>query len=144
MESTEGGSMNQQNMMRVGCSLFTKLFLVKEAQLFKQELNAHVNTVVNQYLSYSPPNPSDLGLTGFFISPILKNHQSYFPFEPNADLTIQFAEYQEWERKRMLEKALCQHVLWQLCNKEVADSHVQIATEILEDLAHWEGGAVGR
>ncbi len=134
-------AMNKQNMMRVRCSLFTKLFLVKEAQLFKQELNAHVNTVVKQYLSYPLPNASDLGLTRFFITPILKDQESDFPFEPNADLTIQFAEYREWERKRLIEKALHQHVLWQLCNKEVADSHVQIATEILEDLADWKKAA---
>lgn len=141
MLNKEPGRMNQQNMMRVACSLFTKLFLVKEAQIFKQELNAHVNTVVNQYLSYPQPNPSDLGLTSFFISPILKDYQSDFPFEPSADLIIKFSGYQEWERKRLLEKALCQHVLWQLCSKQVADSHVQIATEILEDLANWEEAA---
>ena len=133
--------MNQQNMMRVDCSLFTKLFLVKEAQLLKQELNVHVNTVINQYFSCCPLTTKELGLTGFFINPILQVQQSEFPFKPNPALAIKFSEYQEWERKRLLEKALCQHVLFQLCDKQVADSHVQIATEILEDLAHWEGGA---
>ena len=131
--------MNQQNMMRVGCSLFTKLFLVKEAQLLKQELNTHVNAVVSKYFSCYSITPNNLGLTGFFMNQILNEQQSDFPFEPNAELAVQFSEYQEWERKRLLQKALCRHVLWQVCNKQAANSHVQIATEILESRAHDDG-----
>ena len=134
MKSKQGGSMSQQNGMLVSCSLFTKLFLAKEAQLFKQDLNSHVNTVVNQYFSGRPLSAAELALMGFSVNPILKDQQSDFPFEPGMDLEVKFAEYQEWERKRLLEKALHQHVLLQLCNKQVLDPHMQIAMEILEDL----------
>ncbi len=130
-----------QSTIRIKCSFFTKLFLVKEAQILRQEINAHLNEVVDQHCFRTPLGPEKLGLTGYLMNPILQDQQNEMPFKPNASLLMKFADYQEWERKRLTEKALNQYVLWKLCHAPEKDYHAQIATEILEDFSRWEDGA---
>ncbi len=124
---------NQHQMIRVKCSFFTKLFLVKEAQILKQDINAHLNAILDLHCFSAPPSAEELGLIGCLINPILQNQQNEMPFKPDPALLIKFADYQEWERKRLMEKALNQHVLLKLCHTSEKDYHTQIATEILED-----------
>jgi len=131
--------MSQQDMIRVDCSMFTKLFLVKEAQLLKQGINEHINAVMDQCFARRPLQAKEFGLIGYFINPILKDRQSEFPFKPTKALEVRLSNYQEAEKTRMLEKALNQYVLLQLCSK-AGGSYAEIAAEILDDLADWEGG----
>ena len=131
--------MKQQDMIRVGCSLFTKIFLIKESQLLKQGINEHINAVMNQCFARRPLQAKESGLIGYFINPILKDRQSEFPFKPTKALEVKLSKYQEAEKTRMLEKALNQYVLLQLCSK-TGSPYAEIATEILNDLARWEGG----
>ena len=133
--------MRQQDMIRVDCAMFTKLFLVKEAQLLKQGINDHINSVIDQCFDRCPLKPNEFGLIGYFINPILKDCQSEIPFKPTKALLIKFLNYRESDRKYLVEKALNHYVLLQLCNAKGVDHYADIATEILEDLAQWKGGA---
>ncbi len=132
--------MTQQSTMRISCPLFIKLFLVKEAQLLNQGINDHINGVFDQCFGCRHIKQKEFGLIGYFLNPILKDRQSEMPFVPSKTLAIKFENYQKAEQKRLLERALYQYVLLQLCNKTDVDLYSEIAIEILEDLAHWEGG----
>jgi hypothetical protein len=132
--------MTQQNTIRISCPLFIKLFLVKEAQLLEQGINDHINGVFDQCFGCRQIKQKEFGLIGYFLGPILKDRQSELPFTPGKALIVKFANYRDEERARLLERALCQYVLLQLCNKTDVDLYSEIAIEILEDLAHWDGG----
>ena len=124
--------------IKINCSLFTKLFLVKEAKLLNQEVNLHINAVIDQHLQQRPIKNKELGLIGFFINPILTNCQNDLVFIPVKPLEEKLARYKAPQREVLLEKTLSQYVLSHLYNKVVIDSHVQIAIETLEELEHWE------
>ncbi len=132
--------MTQQNTIRISCPLFIKLFLVKEAQLLNQGINDHINGVFDQCFGGRQIKQKEFGLIGYFLGPILKKCQSELPFTPSKALAVKFTSYRNEEHTRLLESALYQYVLLQLCNKTDVDLYSEIAIEILEDLAHWDGG----
>jgi hypothetical protein len=124
--------------IKINCSLFAKLFLVKEAKLLDQEANLHINVVIDQRLQQSQAKKQQRGLIDFFISPILNDRKNDLAFIPVRPLEKKLARYSEHKRAILLEDALTQHVISLLHNKIDNDLHVQIATETLEELSCWE------